>query len=433
MKIEAATFVFGILIAIPVNAQPYQFDQNEPAPKQVVLFDDPENEGVKLGSAVATLNEDAARLFINGLIEYQPVDIFVAPVDTERSIDVDLVKATWQDVVDSCTATMKQICQFSVRTLGDVGIAIAGQSGTEYAMLVVVGEEIRPLLDSPFYEITKADLAALESSTRIDTDARPSGTGANTLMYVLVAAVFVLLLAVVFLLGKRSRQAMLLAFAVPLLWPEMSSSQEGASEEPGERVREEMASGVDAEWTRFGHAQERLDEVTDVADKVNELRDLKKDFDEFWSGYSGLGDCINTGPAWSARERIPSFCADQEGCDKCFLAAREQFNLARYYLGRLKTIHSCTIRMTDSAKAFGDSFSSATKSGLGWYEARQKIEKSVENLNKAYDKKYVDLMGDLGNSMADMSVCEAQYGLEDWYDRFGFVYYEFMKDKYKRN
>jgi hypothetical protein len=31
------------------------------------------------------------------------------------------------------------------------------------------------------------------------------------------------------------------------------------------------------------------------------------------------------------------------------------------------------------------------------------------------------------------SVCEAKYfNNSDWYDRFGFIYYQFMADKYKR-
>jgi hypothetical protein len=33
---------------------------------------------------------------------------------------------------------------------------------------------------------------------------------------------------------------------------------------------------------------------------------------------------------------------------------------------------------------------------------------------------------------ADMAICEAQYGTPDWYDRFGFIYFEFMRDAYKR-
>ena len=88
--------------------------------------------------------------------------------------------------------------------------------------------------------------------------------------------------------------------------------------------------------------------------------------------------------------------------------------------------------MTTSAKAFGDSFSTATKSGVGWSSARKNIEASETKLEQAYDNKYRDLMGKLHGSLVGMAICEAEYGLEDWYDRFGYVYYEFMADRYKR-
>ena len=47
-------------------------------------------------------------------------------------------------------------------------------------------------------------------------------------------------------------------------------------------------------------------------------------------------------------------------------------------------------------------------------------------------RKYAELIGKLKKSMVQMGVCEDKFGVEDWYDRFGYVYYEFMADKYKR-
>lgn len=434
MKLVGTLILFGTLLSTAVSAQPYEFDQSGPASIEIVLFDDPHNEGVKLGSVVGTLQNQAERLYINGLIEYQPVDLFVAPADPGEEVTVNLVKATWEDVLDTCTSNGDTACQFKVRTLGDVGISISGDTGTEYVLLAVVGAEIRPHLETPFYEINEADLGALESAKTTEPAAAAPDSGSETSMYLLVGLIILLLAVIAFLLGKKTRHgsAMALALTVALLFGNASMAQDEVSDEMRELIQQEIEKGVRAEMTRFRNALDRIEGVTDIAEKVNEARKLEADFDKFRSSYKELGDCINAGPGYSARERIPSFCEDQEGCDKCFLAAREQFNLSRYYLTRLATIHSCTIQMTDSAKAFGDSFSSATKSGLGWYDARLKIEESVKSLNKAYDAKYAELMGDLGNSMADMAVCEAQYGLEDWYDRFGFMYFEFVKDKYKR-
>ena len=34
--------------------------------------------------------------------------------------------------------------------------------------------------------------------------------------------------------------------------------------------------------------------------------------------------------------------------------------------------------------------------------------------------------------MIDIAECEEEFGERDWYDRFGFMFYEFMKEKYRR-
>ena len=53
-------------------------------------------------------------------------------------------------------------------------------------------------------------------------------------------------------------------------------------------------------------------------------------------------------------------------------------------------------------------------------------------MQKAYDSKYIDLLEDLQASLVDLNECEAQYGIPDWYDRFGYLYYDFIKFHYAR-
>lgn len=37
----------------------------------------------------------------------------------------------------------------------------------------------------------------------------------------------------------------------------------------------------------------------------------------------------------------------------------------------------------------------------------------------------------LHDSMIELGRCETQYGEPDWYDRVGYMYYEFLTDKYR--
>jgi hypothetical protein len=57
---------------------------------------------------------------------------------------------------------------------------------------------------------------------------------------------------------------------------------------------------------------------------------------------------------------------------------------------------------------------------------------AYNHFKQTYDNKYRDLMGSLQRALMAIDGCERQYGMTDWYQRFGFIYFEFMKDKYKR-
>ena len=69
---------------------------------------------------------------------------------------------------------------------------------------------------------------------------------------------------------------------------------------------------------------------------------------------------------------------------------------------------------------------------MAWQTQRRNIEKSVTELEQAYDAKYAEFLQSLADAMMELNICEAKYGVEDWYDRFGYMYFEFMKDKYQR-
>ncbi|HDZ69487.1 MAG TPA: hypothetical protein ENH43_03630 [Phycisphaerales bacterium] len=130
---------------------------------------------------------------------------------------------------------------------------------------------------------------------------------------------------------------------------------------------------------------------------------------------------------------IPSFCAKNEACSQCYSQTRIDFNKVRATLEKLRQIYTCSQKFSKSAIAFGDSSSGVhAVVGLAWQTQKGGILKAVKGLQAAYDRKYAELIGKLKKSMVQMGVCEDKFGVEDWYDRFGYVYYEFMADKYKR-
>lgn len=128
------------------------------------------------------------------------------------------------------------------------------------------------------------------------------------------------------------------------------------------------------------------------------------------------------------------FCEDDASCSACYSDARSEFNAVRGTFEQLRVIYQCSMDDINSAIAFGDSASGVHGvSGLAWQAQKARITNSVNGLKNAYDNKYDELRGRLHSSMIEIASCEAQYGEPDWYDRFGYVYFEFLTDKYKRS
>ncbi len=132
--------------------------------------------------------------------------------------------------------------------------------------------------------------------------------------------------------------------------------------------------------------------------------------------------------------KVPSKCAETQGCAQCFVEAQGDVEHLRFALERLRAIGVWTDKFTKKQIAFGDDVSSVHGvAGIAWHAERDKIEKSYESFGEIYDAKHEELIDDLEGALQAVGECEAQYfGTDDWYDRFGYLYYTFAVDFYKR-
>jgi len=134
----------------------------------------------------------------------------------------------------------------------------------------------------------------------------------------------------------------------------------------------------------------------------------------------------------NAQSMMPTSCTDGE-CFECYRSAVNELAFIRRQLGRLSCIYNNTKNFTSRAIAFGDNTSGIhAVNGLAWQYAKADIVGAYESFKHTYDGKYTGMMETLDKSLHDISACEDRYGEHDWYQRFGFIYFEFMKEKYKR-
>lgn len=135
---------------------------------------------------------------------------------------------------------------------------------------------------------------------------------------------------------------------------------------------------------------------------------------------------------------IPSHCTapdgkSSEGCNDCYAAAYRKLTAVRTAFEKLRRVGTTTRAFAAKSIAFGDSVASIHGvAGIGWQPERTKIENSLKGFEQAYDAKHTELSGLLQAALRDIGQCEAKhFGVADWYDRYGFMYYTFMVDRYR--
>ena len=420
-------FVLPLFFSTLLVAQPFSLDKKI-KPVKLQLKEQKDWKGAKAIAAKGTLTSEGDYYYVKGASMFQPIDIFLLGDDGKKR-KMEVVKNNWKDVNASASTNdaADEIANIKIRTYGDFGIRVfANEAGGNYQLVVYASPDIKHALVSPFVPLKNA---AKTTAAKTNVTGKDE-TKTNPLLWILGAAVLVLIGVVAFLLRKRKGTGILLAALILHL----------ISYEPASAQRRGIEFDYEGMWEAVqGEKAEKL------AEKMKKLKEAMISTKDFAEQYLGLGECLSM-PSPPGMPTIPSFCAPEEegamgtvsggaaDCARCFIEARTEFNNVRYNLEQLRIIYKCTKDFSDKAIAFGDNASGVHGvSGMAWQAQRAKIEGSVKRLKDTYDAKYTELLARLQQSMMELSVCEEEFGTPDWYDRYGYMFYEFVKEKYKRS
>lgn len=222
-----------------------------------------------------------------------------------------------------------------------------------------------------------------------------------------------------------------LVLSIPLVAaPAQAGVTPGLAEEYSRRFMEQRA------------ARERVNDAQDDAlrgaiggapDHINDGLEVIESLQELVDAYEALSDADrdldpNLRPAGAPG--VPVSCTAEE-CGQCYDAAQAALHAALLRLEKLRILYTRTTDFAEKAISFGDTTSGLhAVSGLAWQKAKKDIEASVESLNGAFDAKKPELMGRLKAALDEIGECEAKhFANPDWYNRFGFMYYETMNAK----
>lgn len=207
-------------------------------------------------------------------------------------------------------------------------------------------------------------------------------------------------------------------------------SQDGMAEAI-QQMGETEIENIQNQW---GHLENMGEIISDGIGHLGTALDIYDDVHDMYEAASALdnNECV---PDFStdATAMMPSSCADQAGCQECYQRHVNNLTVVRRSLARMSCIRMNTKKFTDAAISFGDNVSGIhAVTGLAWQAQRREIIASVDKFNQTYDRKYTELISSLQRALNGISECENQFGMRDWYQRFGFIYFEMMKEKYKR-
>lgn len=418
-----ACIFIAVMLYVPLlYADPYTQDKTI-KPYEIILKEFENSNGGLGGAAQGTLASQPQYLFVKGLSVLRAIEVILTPLTKGDSFKLDVVKENWHKPVQSCEAKAGKSCLVAFKTYDDAGFIISGNSNSSWQLAVFTSPEldVSEILPSPIYTAKKSDADKLSKGavTIEPIITEPTASSSNSLLLMIIIALLVIIAAILFVfLFKRNKGTIAGLLLLAFLGSSPDGEADGLFPSPGSIDRADVEAALDT-----------LEDTGIDDGRLKALLSLKK----LANSWEDLSSCSNMSNR-PGTPRIPSFCEDNEDCTECYKEARDDFNLVRSVSEQLRIIYKCTTDFADDAIAFGDNVSGVhAVSGLAWQAERVEIKKSVKKLQGSYDKKYTELMNSLEISMQKMNSCEAQWGVPDWYDRFGFIYVEFMKDKYKRN
>ncbi len=425
-----------------------------------------ENSATKDAKGIAVMHSlginQTAYFTVKGHDLFQFIDVYVFANNGEADLKVDIVVANWADSVQSknTKSGTDEIANFKFRTIGSFGIKISSNEKkiVPFSIVISATPPVKNYLNSPFRKIRASDNINVSekeknNTNNANTKTESSANSSTTLLYVIIGLLVLIVLILAFKKKKSNINMMLLlflftGFSQPVFsqnisfTPEQTQtigqmlSREGESEKALKRMikdqmqREGRTSTMDSENTlkKFNSVVSR---INSVQGKLSTATNIYSSTKELYDSYENLSTCINSS-SLPGLPRVPSFCVDNQ-CKKCFTDARRKFNDLRYKFEKLQAIYDCTKRFSQAAIAFGDNASGIhAVTGLAWQTQRIKIQKSVVDLEKAYVRKRAEFLRELQSTLQELDHCESQFGLPDWYDRFGYLIYDFIAMKYNK-
>jgi hypothetical protein len=388
----------------PLRAQPFTLNDKIKAAEitlQPYRAGDAKTGG-RIYSTVITQMQETQYFFVRGISIFSPDSVGIAADDPSARIQVSLHKETWEQPNLRGQTDNAGHWDTKFKTTGDFGIRVSpDRVPATYAILVWVGNEVDVPFPSPFKQS-----GAPEKS---------GGSSGRVTIYAVAGLLIVAIAAAVFIKLKPARMCLLIAALVtaPLV-ARATLAQEGGYPKAVAEMLEQLESFL-----------EHQESVKDFWESLKALSADEATPDESQRGPTLPSTCVDA--SW----KMPDARRSQD-C-RCMATAVDKLRENRQMLEKMRIMVANQKAFVDKATALGNSYAQLhTLLGLQWVGIRKHdIEEPYAQLKVISNQKHQALMAAIDKDLKDISVCEAKLGEPDWYQKFGFMYYEFLSAAYK--
>lgn len=439
-------------VATPTRALGQVGDSTHVVP---IVLDSIKGTPVRTATYVRTATPKGDLLVLNDLDMSTGVVLGVRAADGTSALEVNLYKNGIPEPVRRGSATDGSYL-FEFKTYGEAGIEVKAAAPTEYFLTASAIPVSESPLPSPFSGRPGTTTSAEEASAGART-----GDGASRTTVVLGALLLLAVGGLAFVLGRRrgtstARCLMAtigLAASASALQAQSPWAPDGVTDldrylreaymfQPGRR------SPSDPIYGNLGPDGKLLNTTSGAPGRGKPLDGGRAEqivnlLQQLLTFAGKLGDLSKLGPydrdyepdlAPPGMPRVPLRCAEDPDCKACFAPAYGQLNGVRrklennrivlaHYNRRMQTIE-------DAGRAMGGMHGAA---GILFLKNKQEWDAQRASIGGMYDTRYTALMTELQTALRGVEACEAKaYGTTGWYDRFGFMYYEFMAARYRR-
>jgi hypothetical protein len=392
-------FLSAAFLSQPLKAQPFTLDEKiKPVELKLDEYktDDPRAQG-RIAQAFFTQTENTQYYFVRGISIFSPDYVSITTDDPSAGIKISLHKDNWDQAVASGQTGGGGHWETSFKTSGDFGIkVVTDKLPARYSLVVWVGKEVSLRLPSPFTQ--SAGLAG-------------GGHGFSSNVLLMAIGVLVIIVAALAVLLFRSKSKSKTTAACIIVGLFLSASPS-------------LKAQLDAST------------IAKAMDYFKKFLEITQNAEKMWNDSKTLSP-NEASPDFGQRgPTMPSSCAGDalasEEC-RCFAKSAERLDKNRVMLEKLRVLVANQKAFKDKAIALGNSYAQLhTLMGIQWVGIRKHdIEEPYEQFKTISNQKHQLVMGAIQESLKDISACEARMGERDWYQKYGFIYYEFLYDAYK--